>query len=102
MNQERLLKVLCSPHVSEKATGIADQGQYVFKVRTDASKPEIKKAVELFFNVSVKTVNTLVRKGKVKRTARGFSKRSNIKLAYINLEAGQEINFSDAGEYKGE
>lgn len=101
MNQERLLKVLCSPHVSEKASGLADHGQYVFKVRTDATKYEIKKAVELFFKVSVKTVNTLVRKGKMKRIARGFSKRSNVKLAYVRLEVGQEIDFSDAG-YRGD
>ncbi|MCY4178040.1 MAG: 50S ribosomal protein L23 [Endozoicomonadaceae bacterium] len=95
MSHERLLKVLSAPHISEKATDIADHGQYVFKVQPDANKAEIKKAVELFFDVTVTKVNTLIRKGKVKRNARGFSKKSNIKLAYVSLEAGQEIDFSD-------
>lgn len=97
MNQERLLKVLRAPHISEKATRIADEhGQYVFKVEPDATKPEIKKAVELLFEVKVKAVRTLVRKGKTKRTARGLGKRSDMKLAYVSLEAGQDIDFADA------
>ena len=97
MNQERLLKVLRAPHVSEKATRVADEhGQYVFKVEPDATKPEVKKAVELMFDVKVKAVRTLVRKGKTKRTARGLGKRSDVKLAYVSLEAGQEIDFADA------
>ncbi len=97
MNQERLLKVLRAPHVSEKATHIdAEHGQYVFKVRIDATKPEIKKAIELVYEVEVKAVRTLVRKGKTKRTARGTGKRSDLKLAYVSLEAGHDIDFADA------
>jgi len=97
MNQERLLKVLRAPHISEKATRVADEhGQYVFKVESDATKLEIKKAIELVFDVKVRAVRTLNRKGKTKRTARGLGKRSDVKLAYVSLEAGQDIDFADA------
>ena len=97
MNRERLLKIIRAPHVSEKATRVAEQdGQYMFKVAPDAAKPEIKQAVELLFEVKVKSVNTLVRKGKTKRTARGKGRRPDVKLAYVNLEAGQEIDFAGA------
>ena len=93
-NQERLLKVLIGPHISEKATIVADgNGQYVFRVVPDATKPEIKQAVETLFDVKVQSVNTLNHKGKVKRTARGFGKRSDVKKAYVRLAEGQEIDF---------
>ena len=96
MNKERILKVLKSPHISEKATLIADNyGHYVFKTLPDATKTEVKQAVELIFDVKVKCVRTLNRKGKVKRTARGNVKRSNQKLAYVSLEAGHDIEFAD-------
>jgi len=97
MNQERLLKVLYGPHISEKATIVADgNGQYVFRVATDAAKPEIKAAVEQLFNVTVESVRTLNQKGKVKRTARGTGKRKDIKKAYVRLAQGQEIDFLSA------
>lgn len=97
MNQERLLKVLQGPHISEKATVVAeDGGQYVFRVVKDATKPEIKAAVEKLFDVKVESVRTLNQKGKVKRTARGMGKRSDVKKAYVRLADGQEINFLSA------
>lgn len=92
--QERLLKVLIGPHISEKATIVADgNGQYVFQVVPDATKPEIKEAVEQLFEVKVLSVRTLNHKGKVKRTARGFGKRKDTKKAYVRLAEGQEIDF---------
>lgn len=97
MNQERLLKVLYGPHISEKATIAADgNGQYVFRVASDATKPEIKAAVEKLFEVSVLSVHTLNQKGKVKRTARGTGKRKDVKKAYVRLAQGQEIDFLSA------
>jgi len=94
MNQERLYKVLLGPHISEKATIIADSSrQVVFRVAKDATKPEIKEAVEQLFNVKVAGVNVLNAKGKTKRTARGMGKRSDVRKAYVCLEAGSEIDF---------
>lgn len=94
MNQERLLKVLKGPHISEKATIIADgNSQVVFEVIPSATKPEIKAAVEMLFNVNVESVRTLVQKGKTKRTARGFGKQNDVKKAYVRLTDGQEIDF---------
>jgi len=97
MNEERLLKVLYGPHISEKATIVADgSGQYVFRVSNDATKPEIKAAIEKLFEVEVVSVRTLNQKGKVKRTARGVGKRNDIKKAYVRLVEGQEIDFLNA------
>lgn len=94
MNQERLLKVLLAPHVSEKSSVIADaNNQYVFRVVSDASKPEIKAAVEHLFNVSVDAVRVSNVKGKVKRFGQRFGQRSDWKKAYITLKEGQEISF---------
>ena len=96
MNQERIFKVLLGPHVSEKATVLADgQNQFVFKVDTTATKLEIKKAVEQLFNVTVEGVQVLNRKGKLKRTIRGFGKRNDIRKAYVKLAEGQDIDFLD-------
>ena len=98
MNQERLLSVLLGPHISEKASVAAEErNQYVFKVSKDAVKLEIRKAVEQLFKVSVKSVRTVNVKGKTKRTMRGSGKRSDWKKAYVAVEAGQEIDFVDAG-----
>lgn len=92
--QERLLKVLIGPHISEKATIVADgNGQYVFKVVPDATKPEIRQAVEQLFEVKVESVRTLIHKGKTKRTMRGMGKRKDEKKAYVRLAEGQEIDF---------
>ncbi|MFK0570025.1 50S ribosomal protein L23 [Endozoicomonas sp.] len=97
MIQERIYKVLLGPHISEKATVVAEEhNQYVFKVAKDATKLEIKKAVEQLFEVSVKAVRTAVVKGKTKRTRFGMGKRSDWKKAYVSLEQGQEIDFADA------
>jgi len=98
MNQERIFTVLKGPHVSEKATVVADQNNhYVFKVASDATKPEIKAAVEALFEVSVTRVNVVNIKGKTKRTARGMGKRNDTRKAYVTLADGQEISFA-AGE----
>ena len=95
MNPERVFKVLLGPHVSEKATVLADsKKQFVFKVATDATKLEIKKAVESLFDVKVAAVNTLNVQGKTKRTARGLGKRNDWKKAYIALQPGQDLDFS--------
>ena len=95
MNQERIFQVLESPHVSEKAAVVADlNNQYVFKVAIDATKAEIKKAVEQLFKVSVSKVRTLKVKGKVKRNKNGFSTKSTWKKAYVRLEQGQDIDFA--------
>jgi large subunit ribosomal protein L23 len=97
MNQERIFKVLLGPHVSEKATVLADsRNQFVFKVDTTATKLEIKKAVEQLFNVKVKAVSTLDVKGKTKRTVRGLGKRNDWKKAYVSLQPGQDIDFASA------
>lgn len=94
MNQERLYQVLLGPHISEKATIIADASQQVvFRVAKDATKVEIKEAVEKLFNVSVKRVNVLNAKGKTKRTANGLGKRSDVRKAYVCLADGSEIDF---------
>jgi len=97
MNQERLMKVLLSPVVSEKAAIAADQSrQYAFKVTTDATKPEIAKAVELLFEVQVEAVRVVNVKGKRKRTGSVQGKRKDVRKAYVRLKEGQEIDFANA------
>lgn len=91
----RLMQVLVSPIVSEKATRVAeDHNTVMFKVLRDASKPEIKAAVELLFNVEVAAVAVANQKGKVKRTARGTGRRDHVRKAFVTLKEGQELNFS--------
>ncbi len=97
-NQERLMNVLVAPQVSEKATYVADKNeQVVFRVASDATKPEIKAAVELMFGVNVKSVQVACVKGKQKRFGRYVGRRNHWKKAYVCLAPGQEINFA-AGE----
>jgi large subunit ribosomal protein L23 len=97
MNQERLLKVLLGPLVSEKSTRLAEQSQqFAFKVLPDATKPEIKKAVEMLFDVNVKAVRVLNVKGKSKRFGRTPGRRSDWKKAYVRLQEGQEIDLMGA------
>lgn len=97
-SQERLLNVLVAPQISEKATYVADKHeQVIFRVASDATKPEIKAAVELMFKVSVKSVQVSCVKGKQKRFGRHMGRRNNWKKAYVCLAPGQEINFA-AGE----
>lgn len=99
MNQERVFKVLLGPHISEKATMLADgKNQFVFKVAIDATKLEIKTAVETLFEVKVADVNTVNVDGKTKRTARGVGKRKDWKKAYIALQPGQDIDFTSSAE----
>lgn len=99
MNQERVFKVLLGPHISEKATVLADsKKQFIFKVATDATKLEIKKAVEALFNVKVAGVRTLNVQGKTKRTMRGVGKRNDWKKAYIALQPGQDLDFASSAE----
>ncbi|MGM0449345.1 MAG: 50S ribosomal protein L23 [Pseudomonadota bacterium] len=95
MNQERIYKVLLGPLVSEKATMVGDLGQVVFKVAPDATKPEIRKAVEQLFNVDVVKVQVSNRKGKNKRTIHGMGKRDDLRKAYVRLADGQDIDFMD-------
>jgi large subunit ribosomal protein L23 len=97
MNQERVFQVLLGPHVSEKAAVVADlNNQYVFRVAIDATKREVRKAVEQLFKVHVDDVQTLKVKGKVKRNRYGFSTKPTWKKAYVRLEQGQEIDFASA------
>ena len=98
LKQDRLLKVLLAPQISEKATYIADKNeQVVFRVVSDATKPEVKAAVEALFNVKVKSVQTTNVKGKVKRFGKITGQRKGWKKAFVCLQPGQEINFA-AGE----
>jgi len=94
----RLAQVLVAPIVSEKATMAAEKhNQVLFKVLRDATKPEIKAAVELMFKVTVDSVQTVQHKGKVKRFGKSIGRRDHVKKAYVSLAAGQELNFSGEG-----
>jgi large subunit ribosomal protein L23 len=98
VNEQRLMQVLLAPQISEKATFIADKNeQVVFRVASDATKPEIKAAVELLFKVEVKSVQVATVKGKAKRFGRMMGRRKDWKKAFVCLKPGQEINFA-AGE----
>lgn len=97
MNQERIFSVLLRPHITEKtAVAADDQNLVVFKVTTDATKPQVKAAVEQLFDVKVADVRVANVKGKTKRTRYGLGKRSDWKKAYVRLEQGQEIDFAVA------
>ena len=94
-SQGRLASVLLAPIVSEKATQVAEKhNQVLFKVLRDATKPEIKAAVELMFKVEVESVNVVQVKGKTKRFGGRQGRRDHVKKAYVALKAGQELNFS--------
>jgi large subunit ribosomal protein L23 len=98
--QQRLMQVLLAPVVSEKSTYIADKHeQVIFRVSSDATKPEIKAAVELMFKVQVESVKVLNVRGKEKRFGRFMGRRNHWKKAYVCLKPGQEINFAE-GETK--
>lgn len=97
MNQEKILKVLLSPHVSDKAYNESEKNsQVVFKVAKTATKLEIKKAVELLFEVKVDSVNTINAKGKVRRFGRVEGRTKDWKKAYVKLADGHDINFVGA------
>lgn len=92
------MQVLIAPQISEKATYITDKnGQMVFIVLPDATKIEIKAAVELLFKVEVKSVQVANIKGKLKRTGRNVGRRSDTRKAFVCLEDGQEISFASFG-----
>lgn len=95
-SEERLMKVLLAPVISEKATFVAEKNeQVVFLVTRDATKPEIKAAVEMMFKVEVESVQTANRLGKEKRSGRFMGRRNHTKRAFVCLKPGQEINFSE-------
>lgn len=99
ITEERILKVLRAPHISEKATMASENANtIVFKVAKDATKKEIKAAVEKLFDVEVKSVNVLILKGKTKRQGARQGRRSDWKKAYVILKQGQDIDFTGGAE----
>ena len=92
MNDLRHYDVIVSPIITEKATALSEQSKVVFKVRSDATKPQIKEAVEKLFDVKVKSVNTLVREGKQKMFKGRRGQRSDSKRAIVTLEEGHKID----------
>jgi large subunit ribosomal protein L23 len=90
--ENRHYDVVLAPHITEKATLLSDHNAVVFKVAKDASKPEIKAAVEALFSVTVTGVNTIVQKGKTKRWKGAPYKRSDVKKAIVTLANGQSID----------
>lgn len=92
---ERLINLLLAPHVSEKTARAGEKtNQYVFRVRRDATKPEIRKAVELMFAVEVNAVQVVNVEGKQKRFGASMGRRSDWKKAYVSLKAGQTIDLT--------
>jgi large subunit ribosomal protein L23 len=90
------MQVILAPIVTEKATFVAEKNQQIaFRVVADATKPEIKAAVELLFKVQVESVQVLNRKGKVKRFGRFVGRRRDERKAYVSLKDGQEIDFAE-------
>ena len=99
IREERLLKVILAPHISEKSTIAAEENNtIVFKVVNDATKAEIKAAVEKLFEVEVTGVRTLNVKGKTKRTGARFGRRNDWKKAYVTLKEGSELDFVGGAE----
>ncbi|STZ77272.1 MULTISPECIES: 50S ribosomal protein L23 [Neisseriaceae] len=97
MNQQRLTQVILAPIVSEKSNVLAEKrNQMTFKVAANATKTEIKAAVELLFGVQVAAVTTVTIKGKTKRFGRTLGRRSDVKKAYVSLAAGQELDLEAA------
>ena len=95
MNQERIYQVLLAPHISEKGTMLAEtNSQHVFKVATDATKTEVKVAVEELFKVKVEKVRIMNSKGKTKRFGGRLGKRSDLRKAYVTLASGNDIDFA--------
>lgn len=92
MNRERLYDVVLAPVITEKSTLGSEHNQVTFKVAKDATKPEIKAAIEELFSVKVKAVNTLNQKGKVKRFRGRLGKRNDIKKAIVTLHEGETLD----------
>lgn len=94
MNEQRLYGVLLAPHISEKSAVAAEmQGRHTFRIATDASKLEVRQAVEKLFNVDVKSVQIVNVKGKTKRFGQSMGRRSDWKKATVRLAEGQDIDF---------
>ncbi len=89
--QERLMTVIRGPHLSEKAHNVAEKNQVVLKVRTDATKRDVREAVELLFDVKVEAVQVVNVKGKVKRFQQSLGRRVNWKKAYVSLAEGSSV-----------
>ncbi len=99
IREERLLKVILAPHVSEKSTVNAEKtNTVVFRVAIDATKAEVKAAVAQLFEVEVKTVRTLLNKGKTKRSGARMGRRSDWKKAYVTLADGADLDFVGGAE----
>lgn len=99
IREERLLKVILAPHISEKSTVVAEKANtVVFRVALDSTKAEIKSAVEKLFEVKVEGVRTLVTKGKTKRHGARTGRRSDWKKAYVTLAEGADIDFVGGAE----
>lgn len=97
MNDQRIMNILLGPHITEKAAIVGESSnQYVFQIATNATKPEVKQAVEKLFEVEVDAVRVVNVKGKTKRTGARMGQRKNWKKAYVRVKAGQTIDF--AGE----
>ena len=94
LSREAMYQIIRSPLITEKSTSVSASNQYGFKVAIDATKPEIKAAVEGLFKVKVREVNTLIQKGKTKRFKGRPGQRSDVKKAFVRLEQGQEIDFT--------
>jgi large subunit ribosomal protein L23 len=94
MKEQELYDVIRSPIVTEKSTMVSENNQVVFKVAMNATKPDIKEAVERLFNVKVLAVNTLIRKGKTKRFRGVKGQQSDFKKAIITLQEGQTIDIT--------
>ena len=94
LSQERLINVLVAPHVTEKtALAMQDSNQYAFRVRRDASKPDIKAAVELMFQVKVSAVQVVNETGKTRRFGKTVGRTQDWKKAYVKLAPGQSIDY---------
>ncbi len=94
LSREAMYTIIRGPVITEKATLLSEKGQTVFRVAIDATKPEIKAAVEGLFKVTVTAVNTVVTKGKTKRFKGRPGRRSDVKKAYVKLAEGQSIDLS--------
>jgi len=94
LSREAMYEIVRNPVITEKATNLNERNQVAFRVRLDATKPQIKAAVEGLFGVKVTAVNTLVQKGKTKRFKGRLGHRSDVKKAYVTLASGQSIDLT--------
>lgn len=101
MTDNQVLKIISNPHVTEKSSLVASNNQYVFKVKRDANKAQIKNVVEKAFNVKVDAVRTLNVIGKTRRVGKTIGKRQDWKKAYVSLSAGYSIDLSNTENQKG-